>query len=70
MKVGQSPSLGKNSDARVVLPAPFGPAIMRMFFSGSVYLADGGLGCTSQFAWRGFHPHPSPLPVSREGVGI
>lgn len=41
MKVGQSPSLGRNSDARVVLPAPLGPAIIRMFFSGPLYLPDG-----------------------------
>jgi len=29
---GQSPSPGKNSEAKVVLPAPFGPAIMRIRF--------------------------------------
>ena len=41
MKVGQSPSLIRNSVAKVVLPAPFGPAIIRTFFSESVYLAEG-----------------------------
>ena len=31
-KDGQSVSLGKNSSAKVVLPAPFGPAMIRILF--------------------------------------
>src|ERR1041384_6534936 len=33
MKVGQSASLGRNCRAKVVLPAPFGPAMMMIFLS-------------------------------------
>ena len=31
MKVGQSASLGRNSVAKVVLPAPLGPAMIKIF---------------------------------------
>ena len=60
MKVGQSPSLIRNSDARVVLPAPLGPAIIRMLFSESVYLSE-GIGCRTGLVGEPFTPHPSPL---------
>ncbi len=33
MKAGQSASFGGNSVANVVLPAPFGPAMMNIFLS-------------------------------------
>ena len=49
MKVGQSPSLIRNSVAKVVLPAPFGPAIIRMFFSESLYLIQDICGCVASF---------------------
>ena len=49
MKVGQSPSLIRNSVAKVVLPAPFGPAIIRMFFSESLYLIEDVCACAEPF---------------------
>ena len=36
MNVGQLASLGKNSRAKVVLPAPLGPAMMTIFLSDLV----------------------------------
>ena len=36
MKVGQLASFKRNSLARVVLPAPFGPAIMSILLRGSI----------------------------------
>ena len=63
MKVGQSPSLTRNSVAKVVLPAPLEPAIIRMFFSESVYLAGATYGAGQAL----FTLTPSPLPSRERG---
>ncbi len=63
MKVGHSASLGRSSIARVVLPAPLGPAIVMILFAGLFVILS-----LKPLPLRAAPPLPRRyIPVARSG---